>query len=95
MYGHFEERFVKLSFLYKSFKEQTPIALSDSITRRLKKAAGRISEYFENLIPDKSDRDYLIVLLREIRVKGNATKPAVSYQQEIKDILDRYEVKYE
>ena len=30
MYGHFEERFVKLSFLYKSFKEQTPIALSDS-----------------------------------------------------------------
>ena len=31
MYGHFEERFVKLSFLYKSFKEQTPIALSDSI----------------------------------------------------------------
>ena len=95
MYGHFEERFVKLSFLYKSFKEQTPIALSDSIIRRLKKAAGKISEYFENLIPDKSDRDYLIVLLREIRVKGNTTTPAVSYQQEIKDILDRYEVKYE
>ena len=92
---HFKRDLIRSMFLYKSFKEQTPIALSDSITRRLKKAAGRISEYFENLIPDKSDRDYLIVLLREIRVKGNATKPAVSYQQEIKDILDRYEVKYE
>ena len=48
---------------------------------------------FEELIPDDADRDYLIVLLRELKVDINAPKASVIYPKELSELLAKYKIK--
>ena len=92
MYGHTQERFIRLSYLSKSFTT-TPEVTSDAAKSRIKKIASLIKTYFEELIPDDADRDYLIVLLRELKVDINAPKASVIYPKELSALLAKYKLK--
>ena len=92
MYGHTQERFIRLSYLSKSFTK-SPEVTSDTAKSRIKKIASLIKTCFEELIPDDADRDYLIVLLRELKVDINAPKASVIYPKELSALLAKYKLK--
>lgn len=92
IYGHTQERFIRLSYLSKSFTK-TPEVTSDAAKSRIKKIASLIKTCFEELIPDDADRDYLIVLLRELKVDINAPKASVIYPKELSALLAKYKLK--
>ena len=94
MYGHAEERFIRLSYIFRDYQRAPQINLAKA-GDRIERLSLRISQYLEELLPDKSDRDFLVVILRDFKVNIDNTNPVLTYSDEAKAILDKYQVKYE
>lgn len=92
MYGHIQDRFIRLSYLSKAFTK-TPEVTSPAAINRIKKISLLITSCFEEAIPDKADRDYAKALLRELKVDINTPKPSVIYPKELSDVLSKYSLK--
>lgn len=92
MYGHIQDRFIRLSYLSKDFTK-TPDVTGLAALKRIKKIALLIKSCFEEAIPDNADRDYILVLLRDLKVDINTPKPCVSYSKELSELLVKYKLK--
>ena len=47
------------------------------------------------MFPERSDRDYVIALLREIRVSAEIDTVSFTYPNELVEIFKKYGIKYE
>ncbi|WP_406029901.1 hypothetical protein [Succinivibrio sp.] len=92
MYGHIQDRFIRLSYLSKDFTK-TPDVAGPAAINRIKKIALLITSCFDEAIPDKADQDYAKELLRELKVDINTPKPSVIYPKELSDVLSKYKLK--
>ena len=90
LYGHLEERFARLTWAGQRI-DDLPAVLNSS-QKTIKALSRRIGEYMEELIPDRSDRDYLEARLRELRVSASDPAPRVNYPADIEEILEKYGV---
>ena len=90
LYGHLEERFARLTWAGQRI-DDLPAVLNRSL-KTIKALSRRIGEYMEELIPDRSDRDYLEARLRELRVSASDPAPGVKYPADIEEILEKYGV---
>ena len=93
MYGHIEMRFVRLSYLSKGYDETAPELNAPSTLQYVSKVAANIEFYLGCLIYDKSDRDYLLNVLRDIKVPSDHPLPQVQYPEEVVTLMDKYGVK--
>lgn len=89
MYGHIQDRFIRLSYLSKDFTK-TPDVTGPAAINRIKKIAVLIKSCLEDAIPNEADRDYILVLLRDLKVDINTPKPCVIYPKELSDLLVKY-----
>ena len=55
----------------------------------------KIQQLFTLLVPNHADRDYLIALLRDIKISNSVSSPAIDYSDDIKAIFIKYGIKYE
>ncbi len=94
IYKHVDERFVKLSYVSKFIKDYE-IVINSNYHPKVERLANKIEDLMLQLIPNNTDCDYLIVLLKDIKVDRNNPYPNIEYSNEIKSILDKYGVKYE
>lgn len=94
MYGHCEERFVRLSHIGKDLVF-IPAYVNDSGMARIDKLVGKINELFVELVPNDADRDYLIALLLDIRISNSLCSKPIEYSDELKAIFIKYKIKYE
>ncbi|MGN1281310.1 MAG: hypothetical protein ACI4UM_05345 [Succinivibrio sp.] len=92
MYGHLQDRFIRLSYLSKGFTKTPDVAGSAAI-KRIKKISLLIASCFEEAIPDEADRDYAKALLRELKVDINSPKPSIIYPIELSEVLSKYKLK--
>jgi hypothetical protein len=94
IYGHIEERFIRLSYLANKY-DPSFIASSPASINRAIRISKNISDYMTELIPDESERDYVIACLRDFKVKSDATGIKINYSDELIDIFRKNEIKYE
>ena len=93
IYHHYEERFIKLSYISK-YENKYSIFLKLNPEKKILNLSNRIQTLFKELIHDDLDRDYLIEELRNIKVSLDDDNPSYKYNDEIKTILNKYGVKY-
>ena len=94
IYGHCEERFVRLTYLGRDF-EFLPLYTQPSYLKRIDKLLAKIQQLFTLLVPDHADRDYLIALLRDIKISTSVLSTTIDYSDDIKAIFIKYGIKYE
>ncbi|MGN1393779.1 MAG: hypothetical protein ACI4V7_07075 [Succinivibrionaceae bacterium] len=92
IYGHVEQS-IKLSYLSKYVDDFTVIK-SLGTSKRITQLSANIAKYIKEMFPVKSDRDYILELLRDTKIKESEYFPKINYSLEIKEILDKYGVKY-
>ena len=92
IYGHCEERFVRLTYLGRDF-EFLPLYTQPSYLKRIDKLLAKIQQLFTLLVPDHADRDYLIALLRDIKISTSVLSTTIDYSDDIKAIFIKYGIK--
>lgn len=91
IYGYAYGRFAELSYLRRSLQPVTA-EVSDIELRLIMEIAQKIASLMEALIPDKEDRDYFIIRLRELRVNSDAKSPQVQYPLDLLDLCRKYKI---
>ncbi len=95
MYGHVEERFLKLTYI-RNYLPQLPELSGPNALSRVKKASDKIRACLETMFFEQSDLDYVCASLRTITVSAAASSaPHIDYPSELKAVFDKYGVKYE
>lgn len=92
MYGHAYDRFAKLSYLSRQLR---PISEPEA-PGELKfviEIAQKIAELMTALLPDESDRDYVVIRLRDLKVSIKEERPRVKYPSDVLKILKKYKIK--
>ncbi len=89
LYGSVEERFVELTYVHCYLKQVPQISDPDSL-KRIQEICGQIDKHFSELIPQQSDRLYLIARLRDIKVTAGEDKPAPRYPDDVRKLIDKY-----
>lgn len=93
MYGHTEERFIKLSFIGQDIEFPHNFD-AKRVAIRIDKLVTKITSIFNNLIYDQTDRDYLIIRLRNIKCPTNNSSK-ISYPADVLAIFDKYGITYD
>lgn len=94
IYRHVDERFIRLSYLARKYKA-SPENYSESSINRAIRLSKKISECMSAMFPERSDRDYVIALLKEIRVSAEIDTVSFTYPNELVEIFKKYGIKYE
>ena len=95
MYGHVEERFLKLTYI-RNYLPQLPELSGPNALSRVQKASENIRACLDAMFFEQSDRDYVCASLRAITVSAAAfAAPNVQYPSELKAVFDKYGVSYE
>lgn len=93
MYGHTDERFIKLSYIGQDL-EVPPEINATRVTVRIDKLVAKINYMLDNLIYNQADKDYLIIRLRDIKYPtSNLSK--ITYPADVLALFDKYGIKYD
>lgn len=91
MYGHAYDRFAKLSYLSRQLR---PISEPEAPgeLKFVTEIAQKIAELMTALLPDESDRDYVVIRLRDLKVSIKDERPRVKYPSDVLKILKKYKI---
>lgn len=96
MYGHVEDRFIKLSYLSTRLEPLSDLFRQVPFMKKVVSMAKRIEQELRTTFTEGSDCDYLIALLKEIKINPKAAKTkTVKYPTEAIELFNKYQIKYE
>lgn len=90
LYGHVEERFVRLTYIQNY---EFSLVSEPGVLKRIEKTADRIDSFMKELVPDGADRDYLKQRLRDIKVSLTAKSPSIQYPEDVMLLFSKYRIK--
>ena len=92
LYGHIEERFVRLSYVQRYLEDMPPLSGANAL-KRVSSVADKIAFCLSAVFTDSSDLAYVTARLRAITVNPAASRPEITYPDELIEIFHKYGVK--